>query len=135
MKKTSLSLAVIVVLLSSLVPRIAAESGLLGRANIPFSFTAGGQHLSAGNYEIWHFAMDSVILKNGTTAEAVTLHVPGDIANSNAMRLIFHNYGSASFLAAVAGPTEQMVLPESRHEKELAALNAGAKTVALEVEQ
>ena len=133
MKKIGFGLAVTLVLLSSLVPQVAAQSGLLGRANIPFSFTASGERLSAGNYELWQFGMDSVLLKNLATAEAVTLHVPGSIADSNAIKLVFHNYGSSSFLAAVAGPTEEMPLPQSRHEKELAAAHGNAKTVALQV--
>jgi hypothetical protein len=133
MKKISFSLAVMLVLLGSLAIQAIAQNRVIGRTNIPFSFTANGQQLSAGNYELWQIGMDSVRLQNVATAKGVTLHIPQDIVDSNAMKFVFHSYGSSAFLASVAAPSDEVSLPKSQSEKELAAAGPDMKTVALQV--
>lgn len=135
MKKISFRLAVTLVLLSSFAFQAAAQNRVIGRTNIPFAFTAEGQQLSAGNYELWQIGPDSVRLQNAATSKGVTLHIRQDIVDSNAMKFVFHSYGSSAFLAAVAAPADEVLLPKSQSEKELAAATATAnmKTVALQV--
>ena len=133
MKKISLSLAVTLVLLSSFAVQAAAQNRVIGRTNIPFTFTANGQQLSAGNYELWQIGTDSVRLQNVATAKGVTLHVPQNIVDSNTIKFVFHSYGTSAFLAAVAAPSDEVSLPQSHSEKELAAAAGNMKTVALQV--
>ena len=135
MKKNSLSLAVALILLSNLSILAVAQNRVLGQANIPFSFVASGEQLSAGNYELWQIGIESVRLQNVATSKGVTLHLPANIADSRAMEFIFHSNGSSAFLAAVATPSDEISLPPSKREKELASAGSEMKTVALQVQQ
>lgn len=133
MKKISLSLAVRLILLSSLAILAAAQNRVLGQVNIPFNFVASGEQFNAGNYELWRIGMDFVRLQNVATSKGVILYIPANIADSNAMKFVFHSYGSSAFLAAVATPSDEISLPQSHSEKEFAATNANMKTAALQI--
>lgn len=133
MKKIGLSLAAMLILLSSIAILGAAQNRVLGQVNIPFNFVANGEQLNAGNYQLWQIGTDSVRLQNVASNKGVTLFLPANIADSNAMKFVFHSYGSSVFLAAVATPSDEMSLPQSRSEKEFAATKADMKTVALQI--
>jgi len=132
MKRTSLTLTLMLVVLSFAV-QASAQNRVLGRVNVPFTFTANGQQLPAGNYELWEIGRDFVRLYNAATTQGVMLHIPQQITDSYPISFVFHLYGNSSFLVAVAAPSDEVSLPKSQSEKELAAAAANLKTVALQV--
>ena len=133
MKKNSLCLALLLVLLGGFAILASGQNRVLGQANIPFNFVASGEQLSAGNYELWQIGIDSVRLQNVATSKGVTLHLPANIADNHDTKFVFHRYGSSAFLAAVATPSDEMSLPPSHAEKEFAVTKADVKTVALQI--
>ena len=74
------------------------------RANIPFGFVAGGVHLPAGEYRVYHPGNPYIVIieKKDCTARAVTYVRPSAFNRSeNNTKLLFNRYGDQYFLAEV----------------------------------
>lgn len=74
------------------------------RANIPFTFVAGGVHLPAGEYRVYHPGNPYVIVieNKEATAHAMTYVRPSAInPGQNTTKLLFNKYGDQYFLAEV----------------------------------
>jgi len=132
MKKISFSFAVMLLGLSSLAVKAAAQNRPLAQTNIPFAFSAEGLQLSAGDYELWQIGDKFVRLQNLATKKGVTLLChQGNIVASDAVKIVFRVYDTDHFLAGVVAPSYQISLPKSQSEKQVEASAATAKTVAL----
>jgi len=94
------------------------------RANIPFDFYVAGKLLPAGAYTIETAGQGSAIQlwdRNGNSAFVMTRsHKPNNSTDSN--RLVFHRYGTTSFLSGIywAGFTSGRELARSEMEQQLA---------------
>lgn len=74
------------------------------RATIPFAFVAGGVHLPAGEYHVYHPGNPyiAVIEKKDCSVHAVTYVHPSAVnASENSTKLVFNRYGDQYFLAEI----------------------------------
>ena len=133
MKKIGSSIAVVIVIVCSFTVAAAAQNRVLGRADIPFGFSAHGQHFNTGTYELRQVGLQIVRLQEVTTGRGVTLISPQSIGESSTTNIVFRGYGSRRFLAAVIAPSYQISLPKSQAETEL-AVTANMTTEALRVQ-
>ena len=99
MKRSHLTIAItfaITILMASAV----AQTGAI-KANIPFDFTIAKQTLPAGEYTI---KVTGIVLQlvplDGSHSVFVTKY-PVDYKNNVTPRLVFHRYGTRSFLSQV----------------------------------
>jgi hypothetical protein len=132
MKKISFGIAITIVVLSSFAVKAAAQNVLVGRTNIPFAFSAEGQQLSAGNYELLRISDNKLVLRNLATAKAVMLYSPQVIVASDTVKLIFRKYDADHFLAGVVAPSYEVSLPKSESEKQVEAKAETTKTIAVQ---
>jgi hypothetical protein len=83
-------------------PTTTSETFL--RANIPFAFVAGGIHLPAGEYRVYHPGNPYIVVieKKDCTARATTYVRPSAVnPGENSTKLVFTRYGDQYFLAEV----------------------------------
>lgn len=105
------------------------------RANIPFDFYVAGKLLPAGAYIIETAGQGSAIQlwdRNGNSAFVMTRNQkPNHSTDSN--RLVFHRYGTTSFLSGVywAGFTSGKELAPSEMEHKLASNGSTPIPVAI----
>jgi hypothetical protein len=107
MKTRTLQFAVVLAAVLASAIHVAAQTTTketLLRANIPFAFVAGGVHLSAGEYRVYHPGNPYVIVieKQDGSEHAMTYVRPSSIdPGKNSTKLLFHRYGDQYFLAEV----------------------------------
>ncbi len=120
MKRLALAIAVVLILVSA----AAAQANSFITANVPFAFTVGETRMSAGEYRIaYHGNTDVLVITNRSTNDIVAIlgYREGVAAPDQAPKLVFHAYGEAYFLAAVAMPGRPMhELPKASGEREFA---------------
>ncbi len=76
----------------------------LFHVDIPFPFIAGGSHLPAGHYHVYHPGDPKLLIlqKDDNLARAVVFaHVTETSSESAATKLVFNKYGDQHFLAQV----------------------------------
>jgi hypothetical protein len=123
MKKQRLfSLLAAVVLLTA--GSLNAQTSNPVKANIPFDFSAGGKHYSAGQYSVNAISdLALAILGQGSESGFVSSRRAQSSSPSATTKLIFHQYGTSYFLYQiwVQGENSGRQLPMTRVEKELAS--------------
>ena len=98
------TLLTLLLLSAILVGAQTTSNRTLLRANIPFAFVAGGVHLPAGEYRVYHPGNPYVVVieNNKGTARAMTyVHPSSMAADQTSTKLLFNKYGEQYFLAQV----------------------------------
>jgi hypothetical protein len=93
-----------VLLSTSMVSAQTTSIHTMLRANIPFTFIAGGVHLAAGEYHVYHPGNPYIIVieNRDATAHAMTYVRPSAINPAqNTTKLLFNKYGDQYFLAEI----------------------------------
>ena len=107
---------------ASLAPIAQAQSTPISvRANVPFSFDYGTEHLPAGTY-IFSFTDDLVTVSGASGTFMGSAKMAYDPGRVNATRVIFHRYGDYYFLdgLTINGWGAQISVPESKNERSVA---------------
>src|SRR5205085_7573147 len=107
----------------------AAQSRTLGKADVPFGFTAHNQQLGAGSYTVRQIGRDVLRLEDAQ-GKGITLIGVAAPASADAA-LTFHRYGSTYFLAAVNSPVAGAELPRTTEEKRAASRSREMTKIAL----
>ncbi len=118
MKKISFAVAAFA-LVSLMATSAAAQNMVIGKADVPFSFTAHNRTLPAAQYVARQLGAQVLRLEDVTTHEGVTLVGAFD-APSKVSKLIFHKYGEQTFLASVESVIGSVTVPKSAEEKSAA---------------
>ncbi len=74
------------------------------RAKIPFAFVAGGAHLPAGEYRVYHPGNPYIVVienKDGTARAMTYVHPSAMKSGETRTKLLFNKYGNEYFLAQV----------------------------------
>ncbi len=104
------------------------------RAKIPFDFLVSGKTMKAGVYDFGTTSYANVAhLRNAKTGMSIFVAVSVPTPNAYAERrcIVFHQYGSETFLSEVSsGPGLSLRVPVSKREKELML---GPKTASMSV--
>jgi hypothetical protein len=96
-------LAIILVVPALLHAQMAIRQPLF-RVDIPFSFVAGGVHLPAGHYHVYHPGDPYLIVieKDDGRARAMAyVHPSATNADESSTKLVFNKYGDQYFLSQV----------------------------------
>jgi hypothetical protein len=96
-------LAIILVVPALLHAQMAIKQPLF-RVDIPFSFVAGGVHLPAGHYHVYHPGDPYLIVieKDDGRARAMAyVHPSATNADESSTKLVFNKYGDQYFLSQV----------------------------------
>jgi hypothetical protein len=107
MKTRILNLAVLGTLIVLLTTMLNAQMAIrqpLFRVDVPFAFVAGGVHLPAGHYRIYHPGDPYLIVieKDDGRARAMAyVHPSANTADESSTKLVFNKYGDQYFLAQV----------------------------------
>jgi hypothetical protein len=100
-----------------------AQSGsLIGTANVPFAFQAGGQMLPAGVYEIHRVSRLLLELRGpNQVGHLVLVNAAETRKAEDKGTMVFHRYGDAYFLGQIweTGATFGAECAESQAEKEI----------------
>ena len=102
--------------LLALATSLSAESPMIN-VNVPFSFTAGGTVMPAGNYTIEEPTVHGVLLLRGTqpNSTAMVLAVNGGPSNTTHAGVTFSKLGSSVVLSKVVvpgGSSYTLITPE-----------------------
>jgi hypothetical protein len=134
MKKQQLFSLLAAVVLMTAGSLCAQTSGRPVKANIPFDFSAGGKHFSAGEYRVNALSTPGALSIVGQDSGSGLVLSGRTQANSPSAstKLIFHQYGTSYFLYQIwiEGEDSGRELPTTRVEKELAS-NATASPVVI----
>lgn len=93
----------------------------LFRVDIPFTFVAGGVHLPAGHYHVYHPGDPYLIVieKDDGLARAMAyVHPSTTNADESSTRLVFNRYGNQYFLSQVWTEPDQQVHQSFRCQSE-----------------
>ena len=127
MKKQLIIVCVLLILAGALsVTSVRAQAGGQVKAEIPFSFTAGGKLLPAGTYIIYRRSageVEGLVIRNTNGSDAAMFNTrAGQPEESGSpARLVFNKYGDQYFLAEIFsndGSTGHKLL-KSRREREI----------------
>ena len=130
MRKTVFSIVVTLVVLSSFAVNASAQNRLLARTKIPFAFSAEGQQLTAGDYEVSRVNEHTMLLRNVATGKGLFLPSP-TMVSGDTVKLVFRVYGTDHFLGGVVAPSDQISLAKSKSERQVEASVATTETVGL----
>ena len=144
MKKQTLTMIALMVLIGSLMGSAKAQSLSSGRlvANIPFAFSVGNQTLPAGEYIFSCVnkaeAQTILLIRSKDDRTSVMLQMLSRHGKvSETAKVIFHKYGDRYFFAQAwtSGERDGLEAPKSRDERnltrELAGVKPQTKSVAL----
>jgi hypothetical protein len=104
------------------------------KANVPFNFVVCGKTIPAGEVTVARVSSLGALAINGGGHSVIVLGGPeAPRKDANHVRLVFHRYGDAYFLAEVWGPDQyHRTVPQTSRERELSAKGpASIKTIAL----
>jgi len=130
------ALAAMLVASVSIAPAHAQSNGVA--ADVPFDFTVGSRHLTAGSYRIALEGATQSFISLSQTGGATTFtifnqHAPEDDGNGQP-RLVFARHGSESFLTKIVFDSgETYVLPLSARQREILAHAGSVDQVAVSV--
>lgn len=105
MKVTIIRLAVLFTLVLLMSASLQAQMPIkvmLAHVDIPFAFMAGGVHLPAGQYHVYHPGDPYLIVieKDDGRARAMVYVHPSDVSTDvSDTKLVFNRYGNQYFLA------------------------------------
>ena len=122
MKKQRLFSLLATVVLITAGSLSAQTNGTPVKANIPFDFSAGGKHFSAGQYKVNAISPLGALSIVGSESGLVTSRRAESSSPSATTKLMFHQYGTSYFLYQIwfQGENSGRELPMTRVEKELA---------------
>jgi hypothetical protein len=115
MKTRILNLAVLVALVVLLPAMLHAQMAIrqqLFQVDIPFAFVAGGVHLPAGHYSVYHPGDPYLIVieKDDGRARAMAyVHPSATSPSESSTKLVFNKYGDQYFLSQVWTEPDQQV--------------------------
>ena len=115
MKTRILNLAVLVALVVLLPAMLHAQMAIrqqLFQVDIPFAFVAGGVHLPAGHYSVYHPGDPYLIVieKDDGRARAMAyVHPSATSPSESSTKLVFNKYGDQYFLSQVWTEPDQEV--------------------------
>ena len=122
-----------------LLPLVAqAQQNLLFQVEVPFGFIAGGTHLPAGQYLVFHTTTSllQMVREDGRAAAYIPVKASPVMSGDTRAMITFNRYGNSYFLANVSTAHDQQVheCDKCRAEKTLMARFAkkDVTTVALE---
>lgn len=107
MKTRTIHLAILLVLALLIPALLQAQMPIrqpLFRVDIPFAFVAGGTHLPAGQYRVYHPGDPYLVVieKDDGRARAMAyIHPAATNASESSTKLVFNKYGDQYFLAQV----------------------------------
>lgn len=107
MKTRILSLACLVALIVLVPAVLQAQLGIrqpMMRIDIPFPFVAGGVHLPAGHYHLYHPGDPYLVVierEDGKARAMQWVHPSATGSNEASTKLVFNKYGDQTFLAEV----------------------------------
>jgi hypothetical protein len=107
MKTRIINSAALVVLFLLIPAALHAQMPIkqpLMRVDIPFAFVAGGVHLPAGQYRVYHPGDPYLVVieKDDGRARAMTyVHPSAKGADKSSTKLVFNKYGDEYFLSQV----------------------------------
>jgi hypothetical protein len=124
----------LVVLMTSLSQAQMPIKQLMMRAHIPFAFIAGGVHLPAGDYIVYHPGDPYLVVietSDGKARGMEYIHPSASDAAASSTKLVFNKYGEHYFIAQVwTGPDREIhQCFKCRSEKALLAQNQRPKPV------
>ena len=106
------ALLAIILLVPALLHAQMAIKQPLFRVDIPFAFVAGGVHLPAGHYHVYHPGDPYLVVieKDDGRARAMAyVHPSATNADESSTKLVFNKYGDQYFLAQVWTEADQEV--------------------------
>ena len=111
---------------------------LLFNVNVPFDFVAGGAHLLAGRYSVYHFPTKRVILIESVSGKGaafmqVSIATAGPGENPNT--LVFNQYDNRYFLSQVTTKNDHEIhiCSKSREEQVIIAQRQQSEKKAVAV--
>jgi hypothetical protein len=128
-----LALSVIAISINA-SPQTTKEA--LFKVNVPFDFVAGGAHLPAGRYAVYHVSTKSLILIESVTgrgAAFMLVNVTTSGAGEHPNTLVFNQYGDRYFLSQVTTENnrEIHVCSKSREEQVIIAQRKASEKQAV----
>jgi hypothetical protein len=139
MKNRILNLALLVVMVVLLAAVLNAQMAIrqpLFRIDIPFAFVAGGTHLPAGHYHVYHPGDPYLIVierDDGRARAMAYVHPSATDPSGSSSKLVFNKYGDQHFLSQVWTEND----PQMHHcfkgqtEKQLIAQASKPQTVVI----
>jgi hypothetical protein len=107
MKTRILKLAVLVATAVLLTATLNAQMAIrqpLFRVDIPFAFVAGGTHLPAGHYHVYHPGDPYLVVlerDDGRARAMAYVHPSATDPSESSAKLVFNQYGNQHFLSQV----------------------------------
>ena len=98
------ALLALIVLLPSLSQAQMPIKQLMMRIHIPFAFVAGGVHLPAGNYVVYHPGHPYLVVietEDGKARGMEYVHPSATDPTASSTKLVFNKYGEQYFLSQV----------------------------------
>ena len=117
----------------------AAQSDrpILTTANIPFDFVAGGVHLTAGTYNLYHIFNSNTVLVQRTDLKAEAIvplaNVSEAVRGKASTKLVFNRYGDQTFLAQVWTGRDQQIHQCAKCPAEKALMSQPQKATTLTI--
>lgn len=115
MKTRMIRLSVLFVLIALIPAALHAQMAIrqpLLRVDIPFAFVAGGVHLPAGQYSVYHPGDPYLVVieKDDGRARAMAYVHPSAInPDESSTKLVFNKYGDQYFLSQVWTEPDQQI--------------------------
>jgi hypothetical protein len=117
MKRNLIGILSLVVMSMSVATGAYAQSVL--KANVPFAFRVGSEHLLAGSYEISATSDNAIAIRNGRTGATLAM-VRSETPRNSGYEMVFHHLGGEYFLTAIwRGADNVLALTPSKQEKSL----------------
>lgn len=107
----ALLVSVVVLLTAALHAQMPIRQPLF-RVDVPFAFMAGGTHLPAGHYHVYHPGDPYLVVieKDDGRARAMTyVHPAANDPSTSSTKLVFNKYGDQYFLSQVWTEADQQV--------------------------
>jgi len=130
--KRIIAIALFALATLGMVGTAAAQSHQV-RANIPFDFIAGSEHMPAGTYTITSEDLLIVVIQNGEHQASLLRSAPADDIKVDG-KIVFNKYGNQYFLSEILSSQAhmQLKLPVSKLERkaryQMADLRANDQT-------
>ena len=115
MEKRIFYLAAVIAMVMLMTAALNAQMPIrqpLFRIDIPFAFMAGGSHLPAGHYHVYHPGDPYLIVieKDDGRARAMAyVHPAATNSDESSTKLVFNKYGNQYFLSQVWTEADQQV--------------------------
>jgi hypothetical protein len=143
MKARTMYLAVLIALFLLIPAFVQAQMVVrqrLMRVDIPFAFIAGGAHLPAGQYLVYHPGDPYFVVierDDGRARAMVYIHPSATERNESSTKLVFNKYGDQYFLSEVWTERDREVHHcfKCRMEKALMAQAPKPKVVVVAAKQ